>query len=68
MSATSTALIVIGVILVVVGAASMALDLSGRGDFGGLDPKDLGTLVVGILLLVVGGWLRGRTPTPGTAS
>ncbi len=60
MSATSTALLVVGVLLALAGVAFLALDALHMGDSSGIDPKDVGILVVGILLAVIGAALAGR--------
>ena len=65
MSAGSTALVVLGVLFVIAGVAFIALDTIGRGDYSsGIDPKDAGILVVGIVLAAIGGVLGRRKPAP----
>ena len=66
MSSASTALVVIGALLVVLGVGALALDLTGHGDSSGLDYKDVGILVVGVILLGIGAGLR-RSPSPSPA-
>ncbi len=60
-SKTSLVLTVLGVLLLVAGVVFLALDLSGMGDTAGFDPKDLGFVVVGAILLGVGLGLRSRS-------
>lgn len=59
-SAASTILSAIGILAVVVGIVLIVLDYTGRGDTSGLDYKDVGILVVGIVLTGIGGSLAIR--------
>ena len=67
MSKASTALIVIGVLVTLAGIAFLVLDALGKGDSSGIDPKDIGLVVAGIVLGAVGGVL-GRGGAPAAAS
>jgi hypothetical protein len=58
MASASTALLVIGVLLVLLGAGAIALDMMGHGDSSGLDYKDLGILGIGFVLLIIGAATR----------
>ena len=53
-------LAVVGVLAVVAGLAFIALDYLGAGDTSGLDPKDVGIVVVGVILLLAGLFLGRR--------
>ena len=71
MSAGSTALLILGVLLVIAGIGLIALDYAGKGDTSGIDYKDVGILVVGIVLAALGAALsrRGRaTVAPAAAA
>ena len=62
------ALAAVGILVMLAGMAFIVLDLMGKGDNSGLDPKDLGIVVVGLILTVVGGALSVRkTPVPPPA-
>lgn len=63
MSKGSTALLVVGVLVILLAVVSIAFDLLGRGDTQGLDPKDLGLLAVGVVLAGIGAALGAR-PRP----
>ncbi len=67
MSKASTAFIVIGVLVTLAGIAFLVLDALGKGDSSGIDPKDIGLVVVGIVLGAVGAVLgRPQRPTAAT--
>lgn len=67
MSAGSTVLLALGLLAIVAAVALIALDYLGRGDTSGLDPKDLGILGAGVVLVGVGAALgRARTPPSPT--
>ena len=53
-------LTVAGILVMLVGLAFIALDLMGRGDNSGIDPKDVGVVVVGLVLAALGGVLSVR--------
>ena len=55
-----TALAVIGIVLFVAGIVFIALDYSGRGDTSGLDLKDVGLVVIGLILAAIGGAMAVR--------
>lgn len=61
MSALPKVILVVGILALVAGVAFVTLDLLGRGDSSGVDPKDLGVIAVGVLLLAVGLVLERRT-------
>ncbi len=63
MSVLPKVVLVLGILAIVAGVAFVALDLLGRGDSSGADPKDLGIIVVGIVLVAVG-LVLGRRPKP----
>ncbi len=63
MSKTATALLVVGVILLVAGIAFIALDYSGAGDQSGLDYKDVALVLIGVVLAGIGAGLRSRAGT-----
>lgn len=60
MSRSSTALLVVGIVAMVAGAAFIVLDLTGMGDSSGLDYKDLGIVVLGVVLSGIGAALAVR--------
>ncbi len=66
MSAGSTAVLVIGILLVLAGVAFITLDFLGHGDTSGLDVKDLGILGVGVILAAVGGALGSKGSKPSS--
>ncbi len=66
MSKGSTALIVVGALVTLAGIVFLVLDALGKGDSSGIDPKDIGLVVVGIVLGAVGGVL-GRGGAPSSA-
>ncbi len=53
-------LLILGLLGVVLGASGIGLDLGGLGDRSGIDPIDLATLLLGVLLAGVGGYLLSR--------
>ena len=54
------ALAVVGILVMLAGVAFIALDLMGKGDSSGIDPKDVGIVVVGLVLAALGGVLSVR--------
>ena len=58
-----TALAGVGIVLFVVGIVLIALDYSGLGDTSGLDFKDVGLVVVGLILAGIGGVMSVRKST-----
>ena len=58
------ALTVIGVLVALAGLALIALDSLGKGDTSGLDLKDVGLVIVGLVLAIAGGALGARKPAP----
>ncbi len=66
MFAGSTALTIVGVLILLAAIAFIALDYLGKGDTSGLDYKDVGILVLGLLLAGVGVGL-GRRKKPAVA-
>lgn len=62
MSAGSTALVVIGILLILGGIGLIILDQIGRGDSHGIDLKDVGIVILGIILAAIGGALGRRRP------
>ncbi|MGI0132942.1 MAG: hypothetical protein ACREDK_07645 [Thermoplasmata archaeon] len=63
MSTGSSALLILGVLGVLGGVALIAIDVMGKGDTSGIDVKDVGILIVGVLLAVIGGALSRRRPS-----
>lgn len=66
MSTGSTVLTVLGVLAILAGIGLIALDYLGKGDTSGLDYKDVGIIVVGIVLAAIGAALSGRKPAAAT--
>jgi uncharacterized membrane protein len=60
MSKTSTVLVILGIIVIIAGIAAISLDLAGMGDTHGFDPKDVGIIVVGLILVIIGALVRSR--------
>lgn len=60
MSTGSTIVLGVGILAIVAGVVFIALDYAGMGDTSGLDYKDVGIIVVGIVLAGIGGALAGR--------
>lgn len=54
------ALTVVGVLVLLAGIVFVVLDYTGNGDTSGLDPKDLGILLVGLVLAIVGAVMSTR--------
>lgn len=48
--------VIVGALLTALAIIGVSLDLTGRGDHAGLDPRDLATLVAGIVVLALGIW------------
>ncbi|HUZ79705.1 MAG TPA: hypothetical protein VMV28_03705 [Thermoplasmata archaeon] len=54
------ALAAVGIVLFVAGIVFIALDYSGVGDTSGLDLKDVGLVVIGLILAAIGGAMAVR--------
>lgn len=62
-------LTVVGILVLLLGLIFIALDFAGSGDTAGLDPKDLGIVLIGLILAIVGAALaRRKTSAPGPSS
>jgi hypothetical protein len=66
MANTSMILKVIGVLLTLGSLALIAIDLSGMGDTRGIDYKDVGILIVGLIILIVGFLVKPKASEPAT--
>lgn len=69
LSKAYTALAAVGVLLFVIGLALITLDYLGKGDTSGVDYKDVGLTVLGLILAAIGGVMAVRkkpttSPTP----
>jgi uncharacterized membrane protein len=68
MSRTSVILVILGIVVILAGIAFISLDLAGMGDTHGFDPKDIGIIVVGLILLIIGAVVRSRKPSASIQS
>lgn len=64
MSRGSTVLLFVGVVVAIAGVAFIALDALGKGDSSSIDYKDVGLVVVGVLLAAIGAALGRRRSAP----
>ena len=55
-----SALVAVGILVVLAAIVFIGLDYAGKGDTAGLDPRDLGLAIFGLVLAIVGGWLGSR--------
>ncbi|MDG6933960.1 MAG: hypothetical protein JRN68_04620 [Nitrososphaerota archaeon] len=65
---TSMVLKIIGILLIIGSLALIAIDLSGMGDTSGLDYKDVGILVVGVIILILGFVVKPKSSIPPPSS
>jgi len=62
----ATTLKLIGVLLIIGAIALIIIDLSGVGDTSGLDYKDVGILIVGLIILIIGFLTKPKASEPAT--
>lgn len=55
-----TALAAVGILVFLAGLAFIVLDYMGKGDTSGLDVKDVGIMILGLVLAAIGGVMSVR--------
>ncbi|MEM0118697.1 MAG: hypothetical protein QXV32_09645 [Conexivisphaerales archaeon] len=63
MATRRTVLAIIGLLLIIGAFVLIALDYSGMGDMRGLDIKDVGVLLIGIILIAVSLMIKPNVST-----